>query len=120
MICYLINFKFAIIAESIFFAFTFSTQFWKCSLQKSALENSHLLLNPTCRQSIQSHTQPTCSTRVECLTGKMDVESRFYRSHEARQGMHDHHKMNRIRFKTGYSEQDPDSKNGRHAVNVVL
>jgi hypothetical protein len=50
----------------------------------------------------------------------MDVESRFYRSHEARQGMHDHHKMNRIRFKPGYSEQDPDSKNGRHAVNVVL
>ena len=57
---------------------------------------------------------------MECLTGKMDVESRFNRRHEARQGMHDHQKMNRIRFKPRYSKQDPERKNGRDAVNVVL
>jgi hypothetical protein len=43
---------------------------------------------------LMPHSDSTCSTRVECLTGKMDIENHFDRSHEARYGMHDHQKMN--------------------------
>jgi hypothetical protein len=50
----------------------------------------------------------------------MDVENRFHRSHEAHEGMHDHQKMDGIRFKPRYSKQDAQGKKSRDAVNVIL